>query len=167
MIWTLTAVTQDKNILFFCFDLLCRIFWIPTPCCSCRFYWHYEIYWSFWALFFLKFFIAFINVSLLLRWAFEVLWSFPFIFLLSFFNFSFSFFLTYYYYSTFVTLFAFLTVLFPLQLIININKSSLSTSVQLCISILSFFPFLSKYVSFSCFIPQLESCSSFVFQFVL
>ena len=38
----------------------------------------------------------------------------------------------------------FLTVLFPLQLIFNVYKSS-STSIQFCISILSFFPFLSTY----------------------
>ena len=36
---------------------------------------------------------------------------------------------TYYYFSTFIPLFAFHTVLFPLQLIFNVYKSSLSTSI--------------------------------------
>ena len=57
--WTLTAVTQEKHLLFLWFDL----FWghkelerteqlstvdsfdfsFPPPHCSCQFYWHYEI----------------------------------------------------------------------------------------------------------------------------
>ena len=55
---TQTAVTQEKHLLFLCFDLFCSFFWIcfsftffpflffflpPAPCCSCQFYWHYEI----------------------------------------------------------------------------------------------------------------------------
>ena len=56
---TLIAVTQEKHLLFLCFDLFCRFIWIffpspPTPpCCSCQFYWHYEIY--FWAFSILNF----------------------------------------------------------------------------------------------------------------
>ena len=62
-----------------------------------------------------------------LHWAFAVLWSFPFFFLLFFFVISF--FKTYYIFSTFIPLFAFPTVLFPLQLIFNVYKSSSSTSI--------------------------------------
>ena len=58
---TLAAMAQDKHVWFFSFDLLCRFFWIfslssrpHSHCCSCQFYWHYEIKWSFWAMF-LKF----------------------------------------------------------------------------------------------------------------
>ena len=39
------------------------------------------------------------------------------------------FFKPYYYFSTFIPLFAFPTVVFPLQLIFNIYKSSLSISI--------------------------------------
>ena len=96
------------------------------------------------------------------------LFSFFFHFFFSlFYNFNF---LNLLYFSTFILLFAFPTVLSPLQLIFNVYKSSY-TSVQLFISILSsfsFFPFLSTYLfCFSCFIPHLAPCFSFVFQFVL
>ena len=70
-----------------------------------------------------------------LHWAFAVLWSFfflfPFFFLLPccfffslFYNFNFQFLKTYYIFSTFIPLFAFPTVLFPVQLIFNVYKSS-------------------------------------------
>jgi len=60
-------------------------------------------------------------------------------------------------FSTFIPLFAFPTVLYPLQLIFNTYKSSLSTSIYLCISILFFFPLLSTYllVLFSLLYSQL------------
>ena len=62
-----------------------------------------------------------------LRWAFTILWSFPFsfFFLLPFFSFLFyNFnFLNLLYFSTFIPLFAFPTVIFPLQLIFNVYKS--------------------------------------------
>ena len=57
---------------------------------------------------------------------FAVLWSFPLI------SSSFALILNfkaYYYFSTFIPSFAFPTVLFPFQLIFNVYKSSLSTSV--------------------------------------
>ena len=78
-----------------------------------------------------------------------VILSSPFFFLPFFFSFLFFIILifkTYYIFSTFIPSFAFPTVLFPLQLIFNIYKSFSSTSVQFCISILSFFPFLSMYL---------------------
>ena len=52
---TLTALTEEKHFLFLCFDFFCRFFWsYPSPfdpylCCSCWFYWHYEVQLSFWA----------------------------------------------------------------------------------------------------------------------
>ena len=56
---TLTAVTQEKHVLFSCLDCSVDSFWFFSffpffllLCCSCWFYWHYEIYLSFWALFF-------------------------------------------------------------------------------------------------------------------
>ena len=72
-----------------------------------------------------------------LRWAFASLWSFPF-FPLSlssclffyfplFYNFNFLNLLLFF--STFTPLFAFPTILFPLQLIFNIYKSSVFNSV--------------------------------------
>jgi len=74
-----------------------------------------------------------------LWWAFAVLWSFPFFLpfllfssLLSYFFSPFFIILTfktYYIFSTFTPLFIFPTVLFPLQLIFNGYKSSLSTSI--------------------------------------
>ena len=77
-------------------------------------------------------------------------------------------FLTYYIFSTFIPLFAFPTVPFPLQLIFNVYKSS-STSLNLHIyAFFSFFPFLSTYLfCFHIFIHHLAPCFSFVFQFVL
>ena len=63
---TLTAVTQEKHLLFLCFDLFCRIFrnfvFIPL-CCSCWFYWHYEIQLSFF-FFFQSHFLIVINLCL-------------------------------------------------------------------------------------------------------
>jgi len=73
---------------------------------------HYEIQLSFWAFFFFLSHILYCYCKPLpLSWAFVVLWSF--IFLLK--NFK-----IYYYFSTFIPLFAFPTVLFPLQLIYNV-----------------------------------------------
>jgi len=74
-------------------------------------------------------------------------------------------FYTYYYFSTFIPLFAFPTILFPLQLIFNVYKSSLSTSIQLCIPILSFFPFLSTYllVLFSLLYSPIDTLLQFCF----
>ena len=66
------------------------------------------------------------------------------LFFLSFFNFTILNLLLFFF--TFIPLFAFPTILFPLQLIFNVYKSSLFTSIQLCIPILSFFPFLSTYL---------------------
>jgi len=70
---------------------------------------------------------------------FAALWSFPFfffppfflcpfLFLFYFYNFNFYFF-NLLYFSTYIPLFAFPTVLFPLELILNVYKSSLSTSI--------------------------------------
>ena len=70
-------------------------------------------------------------------------------------------------FSTFIPLFAFPTVLFPFQLIF-IYKSSLSASIQFCVSILSFLQ--SQHIGqlyFHYFMPQLTACFSFVFKFVL
>ena len=65
-----------------------------------------------------------------LNWPFAVLWSIPPPFFFSLFKILIKiFFKTYYYFSTFIPLFAFPTVLFPLLLIFNIYKSSLSTSI--------------------------------------
>jgi len=69
-----------------------------------------------------------------LHWAFAVLWNFPFFFLLPFFSFLFIIilifnFLSLLYFSAFISLFAIPTVLFPLQLIFNVYKSSSSTSI--------------------------------------
>jgi len=70
-----------------------------------------------------------------LCWAFAVLPSFPlfpfFSFLFLFFSifFNFNFLNTYYIFSTFIPSFAFPTTLFPLQLIVNVYKSSSSTSI--------------------------------------
>ena len=66
-----------------------------------------------------------------------------FFFLFSFFNFLKPIIIFY----TFIPLFAFPTILFPIKLIFNVYKSSLSTSVYLCICILSFFP-LNIFVIF-------------------
>ena len=54
-----------------------------------------------------------------------------FFFLLPFFFyfFNFNFLNTYYIFSTFIPSFAFTTILFPLQLIVNVYKSSSSTSI--------------------------------------
>ena len=74
--------------------------------------------------------------ALPLCWAFAVLWSF--LFFISFFffllPFSFLFFIilifkSIIYFSTFIPLFAFPIVLFPLQLIFHVYKASLSTSI--------------------------------------
>ena len=87
-----------------------------------------------------------------LYWAFAVLWSYPFFpFFLSsifflfpfFYNFNFLNLLLFFYIYSFV---CFSYCFSPLQLIFNIYKSFSSTSVQFCISILSFFPFLSMYL---------------------
>ena len=71
-----TAVTQEKHLLFLCFDLFCRFFWIfsffppcptlPHPHCSCRFYWHYDIQLTFRAFFSpsVTLFIVVINICL-------------------------------------------------------------------------------------------------------
>ena len=65
-------------------------------------------------------------------------------------------------------MFAFPIVLFPLQLIFNVGKSSSSTSNNFAyLDLLSFLP--SQHVCqfcFHCFIPHLAPCFSFVFQFV-
>ena len=66
---TLRAVIQEKDLLFLCFDLLYRFFWIfflPTACsCSCRFYWHYEIWLTFRDFFSsVTFFMAVINLCI-------------------------------------------------------------------------------------------------------
>ena len=72
---------------------------------------------------------------------------------------------------TYIILFVFLTLLFPLLIKFNVYKFSFSTYILLGISILSFFPFLSTdlLVFFSLlYSPLLYSpCFSFVFQFVL
>ena len=72
---TVTAVTKEKHLLFLCFDLFCSwIFFFFLSlflllCCSCQFYWHYEIQLSFWAFFSLlvTFFIVVINLCLYVR----------------------------------------------------------------------------------------------------
>ena len=74
---------------------------------------------------------------------------FLFLFSFLFFNFNLKIFKPIIIFSTFIPLFAFPTVLFPLQLIFIVCKFSLSSSIYLCISILSsfsFFPFLSMYL---------------------
>ena len=121
------------------------------------------------SFFFILSHIFYCHKLLPLCWAFAVLWSFPLLFFFPpFFNFNFLNLLLF-----FLHLFLCLFFLFsPLHLICNIYKSALSTSIQLCISILSFFslsPFVSTYLLalFSLFIPQLAPCFSFVFHFVL
>ena len=102
--------------------------------------------------------------TLPLHWAFEVLWSFSFFPLFYFFFCFFSFlcviilifnFLTYYILSAFIPLFAFPTVLFPLQLIFNVYKSSSSITLH----IYSFFLFfaLNIFVRFA-FIALFPIC---------
>ena len=76
---------------------------------------------------------------------FSLLFPFLFCFFLFFLFYIFNFF-NLLYFSTFIPLFAFPIVLFPLKLIFNVSKSSLSTSIQHCLSIHSFFPFLSTYL---------------------
>ena len=89
---TLTAVTQEKHLLFLIFDLFCRFFWIFLSfffisflplCRSCQFYWHKEIQLSFWALFFLSHIFYCCHKPLLLQFC-----VFPF-FPLSFLTFNF------------------------------------------------------------------------------
>ena len=99
---TLTAVTQEKHLLFLCLDLFYRFCWIsfsffpsllppPLLCCSCRIYWNYEIQLSFWAFSVFSsvtFFIVVINICLyigLLQFC-RVFLFFSFLF---FFNFNF------------------------------------------------------------------------------
>ena len=72
-----------------------------------------------------------INLCLYVGLLSFVVFSFFFSLSLSFFNFNF---LTYYYFSTFIPLFAFPTALFSLQLIFNVYKSSLFASIELCIA---------------------------------
>ena len=64
-----------------------------------------------------------------LHWAFAVLWSFPCFFPFSLFFFNFNFLKSINIFSTFIPLFTFPTLLFPLQLIFNVYKSSLPTSI--------------------------------------
>ena len=119
--------------------------------------WNLTKLWSFFFFFFppsITFFIVVINLCLYIG----LLWfcgsflsfflSFIFFFLFSFLNFNFEFFKPIII-SSFIPLFYFPTVPFHLQLIFNVYKSSLSTSIYLCISIHSFFPlspFLSTYL---------------------
>ena len=87
----------------------------------------------------------------------------------SFFSFSNFNFLSLLFFSTFIPLFAFPTVLFLLQLIFNVYKYSLSLHIYSFFLFFLSFP-LKIFVSFfffHCFIPHLPPCFSFVFQFVL
>ena len=106
-----------------------------------------------------------------LCWAFAVLWSFPLVFFFfsssSCFYFSFIFLLifqTNYILSTYIPLFAFPTVPFPLQLIFNVYKSSSSTSIFAYLFFLSFLS--SQHICsfcFHCLIPYLAPCLVFFF----
>ena len=75
----------------------------------------------------------------------------------------------YYIFSTFIPLFGFPTVLFPLHLIFDVYKSSSSTLFNFaCLFFLSFLS--SQHVCqfcFHCFISHWAHCFSFGFQFVL
>ena len=135
---TLTAVIQEKHLLFLCFDLFCTCFWIffsPSHC-TCQFYWHYEIWLSFGVFVFffppsITFFIVVINLCLYigLLWfcgsflSFFLSFFLLFFFLFSFLNFNFEFFKPIII-SSFIPLFYFPTVPFHLQLIFNVYKSS-------------------------------------------
>ena len=147
-------MTQEKHLLFLCFHLFCRVFWIffflYFPC--------YPPLLQIPILLAPRNLIMLLSFSLCLshilycyqplplNWALTVLWSFPFLkifFLLSFFFLKFNF-LNILCFSTFIPFFAFPTVLFPLQLILNAYKSSSSTSVYFAyLSSLSFLSFLS------------------------
>ena len=95
----------------------------------------------------ITFFIVVINlclyIGLLQFWGvvFFCFFVLVFFFSLSFFNFNF---FNLPFFGTFIPLFAFPTVLFPLQLIFNICKSSLSTSLTLHI-----YSFFLYFLSFS------------------
>ena len=110
---TLTAVTQEKYLLFLCFHLFSSFFWIfflfSSLCCSCWFYWHYDILFSFWVFFNHPFFCCYKHLPL-------------------FFFFNFNFFKPIIIF-TFIPLFAFPIVLVPFQLIFSVYKSSLPTSI--------------------------------------
>ena len=126
---TLTAVTQEKTLFLF-FDLFCRFFWIPrlpatTSVVVVYFIGTKKSNLAF-ELFFssVTFFTVVKNLCLyvgLLQFCGVFLFSFSL-----FFNFNF---LNLLFFSTLIFLFAFPTVLFPLQLLFNVYKSSLATCI--------------------------------------
>ena len=128
---TLTAVTQEKHLLFLCFDLFCRFFWTffffflsPTSVVVVNFIGTMKSNLTFELLFFsVTYFVVVINlclyVGLLQFWGglfFPLFFNYNFLNLLLFF-------------STFIPLFAFSTVLSPLHFIFNVYKSSSSNSI--------------------------------------
>ena len=126
---TQTAVTQEKHWLFLCFDLFCRFFWnfffpfSPRSVVVVNFIGTMNLIKLLISLFlfFLSHIFYYCYKPLPLCWAFAVLGSFL--------NLFFPFYKPIIIFSTLIPLFAFPTVLFPLQLIFNIYKSSLSTSI--------------------------------------
>jgi len=127
---TLIAVIQEKHLLFVSFDLFCRFFWIffplffPPSVVIINFIGTLKSNETFEFFFFLSL-IFYCYKPLPLRWAFAVLWSFPL----------FSLFLILIflelllYFSTFIPLFAFPTVIFPWVLIFNVYKYSSSIPI--------------------------------------
>jgi len=120
-------VTPEKHLLFLCFDLLCRFFWIffsfSTPVVVVNFIGIMKSKFLSFLFFSVTFFIAAINLCLYVG---LLQFCGVFLFYLSlFFNFYFfkPIIIFFYIYS-----FVFPIVLFPLQLIFNVCKSSLSTS---------------------------------------
>ena len=100
-------------------------------------------------------------------WAFAVLWTFPFFFFFCLLSIFFILIFETYCFFLFICL-IFLLFFFHLQLIFNVYKSSLSTSIQLYISLSSFFyffPFLLTYalVLFSLLYSSLGTLLQFCF----
>ena len=89
---TLTAVTQEKHLLFLCCNLFCVLFFFfPSLCCSCQFYSHCEIWLSLWAFFPQKHYFLLLLQTSGSTLGFSVLWSF-YLFFFFFLSLSFSFF---------------------------------------------------------------------------
>ena len=137
-VFTALFPTWHLALLLFsslCFSYFCSgkyTFWFPLFAGSIYCTLFFVLFWfCLWVCMFMCIFGHTFSCSyktLPLHWAFAVLWSFPFFhffFFSLFYNFNF---LNLLYFSTFIPLFAFPTVLFPLQLIFNVHKSS-STSI--------------------------------------
>ena len=124
----LTAVTQEKYLLFLFFDLFCRFFWVffsapPWPLIVVVDLLALRYPVKLFSFFFIPFFflshIFYCHKPLPLGWAFAVLGSFPLFFFSLFLILTF---IPIIIFSTFIPLFAFITVIFPLQLIFNVYK---------------------------------------------